>query len=38
MHSPIETLSLGDVEETIALMVASIKAIPADVDLLPEQP
>lgn len=38
MHSPIETLSLSDVEQTIALMVASIKAIPADVNLLPEQP
>jgi endoglucanase len=38
MHSPIETLSLSDVEKTIDLMAATILAIPADMNLCPVQP
>jgi endoglucanase len=38
MHSPIETLSLSDVEKTIDLMTATILAIPADMNLYPKQP
>jgi putative aminopeptidase FrvX len=38
MHSPIETLSLSDVEKTIDLMAATILAIPADMNLYPKQP
>jgi len=37
IHSPIETLSLDDVFQTIDLLVASVLAIPADMDLLPKQ-
>ena len=37
MHSPIETLSLDDAFQTIDLLVDSILAIPADMDLLPQQ-
>jgi endoglucanase len=38
MHSPIETLSLSDVEKTIDLMAATILAIPSDMNLCPAQP
>ncbi len=38
MHSPIEVLSLDDVSQVIDLLCATIRAIPADLNLLPEQP
>ena len=38
MHSPVELLSLDDVAQTIDLMCATIRAIPADIDLCPLQP
>ena len=38
MHSPVELLSLDDASKTIDLLCASIRAIPADLDLLPKQP
>jgi len=38
MHSAIEVLSLGDVEQCIDLLVASVLAIPADADFRREQP
>ena len=37
MHSPIETISLDDAFQVIDLLVASVLAIPADLDLLPKQ-
>lgn len=38
MHSPVELLSLDDVARTIDLLCASLRALPADFNLLPEQP
>ncbi len=38
MHSPVELLSLDDAFQTIDLLCASILAIPADLNLLPQQP
>jgi len=38
MHSAIEVLSLHDVEQCIALLVAAVMAIPADADFRREQP
>jgi len=35
MHSPIETLSLGDVEQVIQLLVATLQALPESPDLTP---
>lgn len=38
MHSPVEMLSLDDVKQVIELLCATIQAIPADIDLKPQQP
>jgi endoglucanase len=38
MHSAVEVLSLHDVEQSIALLVAALLAIPADADFAREQP
>lgn len=38
MHSPVEVLSLDDASQTIDLLCAAIRAIPADIDLRPPQP
>jgi endoglucanase len=38
MHSPVELLSLDDAAQTIDLLCASILALPADLDLHPQQP
>ena len=38
MHSPVEVLSLDDVEQTIELLCATIRAMPAEINLLPKQP
>ncbi len=38
MHSPVEVLSLADVNQTIDLLCALIRMIPADLDLSPKQP
>lgn len=38
MHSPVEVLSLDDASRTVDLLCASVRAIPADFNLLPEQP
>lgn len=38
MHSPIETLSLDDVEQTIELMCGMLKTITPDIQLRPGQP
>lgn len=38
MHSPVEVLSLSDVEQSIELLAATLLAIPADVDFHREQP
>ena len=36
MHSPVETLSLSDVEQSITLLTETIKRLPADLDLTPD--
>jgi endoglucanase len=38
MHSPIEVLSLGDVEQSIELLVATLLSFPADASFAREQP
>ncbi len=38
MHSPVELLSLNDVEKTVELLCATIRAIPPDIDMTPKQP
>ena len=38
MHSPVEVLSLGDVEQTIELLVATLLAMPANVNFRRPQP
>ena len=38
MHSPVELISLDDAARTIDLLCAAILAIPADLDLRPQQP
>ena len=38
MHSPVEVLSLHDVEQTIELLVATLLAIPANADFQRPQP
>jgi endoglucanase len=38
MHSPVEVLSLNDVEQTIELLVATLLAMPANVDFQRPQP
>lgn len=38
MHSPVELLSLSDASQTVDLLCAAIRAIPADLDLYPKQP
>lgn len=38
MHSPVEVLSLTDVEYTIDLFCATLRAIPPALDLYPQQP
>jgi endoglucanase len=38
MHSPVEVISLDDAAQTVDLLCASIRAIPADLDLRPPQP
>jgi endoglucanase len=38
MHSAVETLCLTDVEQCIALLCASLAAIPADMNFAPAQP
>ena len=38
MHSPVEVLSLHDVEQTIDLLVATLLAIPANADFQRPQP
>jgi len=38
MHSPVELLSLDDAEQTVDLLCAAVRAIPADLDLYPKQP
>lgn len=38
MHSAVETLCLDDVEKSIALLCATLKAIPADTNFSPAQP
>ena len=38
MHSPIEVISMGDVEQCIDLLVATLLSIPADANFSREQP
>jgi endoglucanase len=38
MHSAVELISLDDAEKVIELLCASVRAIPADLNLYPEQP
>ena len=38
MHSPVELLSLDDAAQTIDLLCATLRDIPADLDLYPKQP
>ena len=38
MHSPVEVLSLHDVEQTIELLVATLLAIPANASFQRPQP
>ncbi len=38
MHSPVELLSLEDAAQTIELLCATLRAIPADLNLYPQQP
>lgn len=38
MHSPVELLSLDDAAQTIDVLCATIRAIPASFDLHPKQP
>jgi endoglucanase len=38
MHSPVEVISLDDAERTIDLLCAALTDLPADFNLLPQQP
>lgn len=38
MHSPVELLCLDDAAQTIELLCATLRNIPADLDLYPKQP
>ena len=38
MHSPIEVLSLNDVEQCIELLAATLLSMPADISFAREQP